>query len=58
MIATPSLPELRAALAAAEDRKYGISMSDDFCYSNGTIQPVIEEIRRLRAEIRKMEGRA
>jgi hypothetical protein len=53
---TQTLSELRAALEQAEHREFVHSMSDDYCYTNGTIYPLNERVRSLRATIEKMEA--
>lgn len=47
---SPDIDTLRAQIAAIEHRILGVEMSDNFCYSNGTIQPLLQERDRLRAE--------
>jgi len=51
---TTTLPQLRAALAAAEEHKHTIEHAS-FEYWQREIGPTNAEIRLLRGEIKKME---
>jgi hypothetical protein len=50
-----TLAQLRVALDHAERAEFCHSMSDDFAYTNGTIYPLKQRVRELRATIEKLE---
>jgi hypothetical protein len=51
-----TLAELEAELAIAIRRRQDRELSDDFCYTNGTIQPYLQAEARLRREIKQRKA--
>jgi hypothetical protein len=51
----PSLEELETELEELRSNRYRKEMSDDFCFSTGSIDPYIAEERRLRFAIEAMK---
>ena len=48
------LHELERELAQAQQRRERKELSDDYCYTNGSIQPYLDEERRLVRKIKAL----